>query len=147
MDCGFTVSGVSGDVKAPLLVCDRNKLCDMWDHSPGQRQSIKHYNNRRKGKKMPQSLVLVLIHLLVKRLFSTYINYKHKSGSGPWSRKNSLNDVALAEIADTGCPQVHNLFITSMTLAFSWYKNLNHNPWRYSSQATCSALVTDEKFQ
>lgn len=92
---------------------------------------------------MPQSLVLVLIHLLVKRVFSTYMSYKHKSGSGPWSRKNSLNDVALAEIAivDTGCQQVHNLFITSMTLALSWYRNLNHIPWRYSSQA----LVIDEK--
>lgn len=70
-------------------------------------------------------------------------------GSGPRSRKNSLSDVTLAVIAvvDTGYPQAHNLFITSMTLAFSWYRNLNHNPWRYSSLATCYAIVTDEKFQ
>lgn len=63
------------------------------------------------------------------------------SGSGPWSRKNSLTDVALAEIAvvDTGCPQ--DLFITSVTSAFSWYRNLNPNPCRYSSQA----LLTAEK--
>lgn len=35
-----------------------------------------------------------------------------------------------------GCLEVHNLFITSIRLAFSWYRNLTHNPWGYSSQAT-----------
>lgn len=70
------------------------------------------------------------------------------SSSGPRSRKNSLDDVTLAEIAvvDAGYPQVHNLFITSVTLASSWYRNLN-NYWMYSSQATCYTIVTDKKFQ